>query len=186
MSKEVKNVHQKLLEARGIIRKTNLKKEGKNEYSNYEYFTPEQVSQLVSDACQETGLLTQYSLYHNDGTYTALLIVIDVDNPEDKISFETITAIPNLKATIVTQQIGGAMTYSERYLKKTAFDIQDNGLDPDSKDNRKKLNDAGFEKLIKAEDSIFLKNYKNYAYNNNQQKQVNARLDELEGVQNAV
>jgi hypothetical protein len=43
-----------------------------------------------------------------------------------------------IKATNATQQIGGAVTYTERYLSMVAFDIKDNNLDFDSQDNRPK------------------------------------------------
>jgi len=40
-----------------------------------------------------------------------------------------------LKATNIAQQLGGAMTYSKRYLLMNAYDISDNNLDFDSKNN---------------------------------------------------
>ena len=45
------------------------------------------------------------------------------------------SAIPDITATNAAQQLGGCMTYTERYLKMTAFGIVDNSLDPDTTEN---------------------------------------------------
>jgi hypothetical protein len=48
------------------------------------------------------------------------------------VKFSIATEIPEIKATNVAQQLGGAVTYSERYLLMIAYDIKDNNLDFDS------------------------------------------------------
>lgn len=130
-----KNLKQKMLEARKIISGTKMEKKGKNKYSNYDYFTPDQVNVLVADACQKTGILPVFSLKNGDYGMFGVLDILDSDS-DDSLQVVMHTAIPDIKATNVTQQVGGAVTYTERYLKMSAFGITDNSLDFDSQDNR--------------------------------------------------
>ena len=48
------------------------------------------------------------------------------------------SAIPEIKATNIAQQLGGCVTYTERYLKMSLFGITDNQLDFDTTENTKK------------------------------------------------
>ncbi len=134
MENQLKNlkVIAKLYEARQLIKKMDLKKAGKNEYSNYEYYTPEQVDKLVSDACEKTKLLPVFELLRGESGYQGILRVIDIESGE-YIEFTMPTDVPAIKATNTVQQLGGCVTYTERYLLMTAFSIKDNDLDPDSK-----------------------------------------------------
>lgn len=130
-------IFKKLNDSRKLIKQSNLKKEGHNDYSNYDYYTPEQVDKLVHDACDSIGILDIFHLKKNEFGYYGELILLNIENPEDKIMFTQSTDIPVIKATNVAQQIGGAVTYTKRYMLMTAFDIVDNNLDFDAsnKDN---------------------------------------------------
>lgn len=123
------NIYQKLAAARNTVAAMNLQKAGYNTYSNYDYFTPEQVAEAERIACDKHGLVTIYNL---PADMIATLDVIDTEQPESKITFRMLTSIPEITATNATQQLGGAVTYSKRYLTMTAFGITDNSLDPDS------------------------------------------------------
>ena len=133
--KEVNSVMKKLLEARGIIKKSKLKKKGRNRYSDYDYFTPDQVSQLVDKACQDVGLISIFSLERDEIGYYGRLTTLDVNTGH---SIESImrTEIPEIKATNATQKMGGAYTYTKRYMLMNEYDIADNSLDFDAQDNR--------------------------------------------------
>jgi len=121
----------KLQQARWTIRNTKLKKVGYNTYSKYYYFTPEQISILVSNACEDLNLFNKFDLTRTDLGLMAKLEIIDLDSGK-RTSFEIATEIPEIKATNVAQQLGGCVTYSERYLLQIAYDIKDNSLDLDS------------------------------------------------------
>ena len=56
----------KISNAKILIKNTKLEKLGLNKFSNYKYFTPEQVEKLVSDACENQGLLTKFDLKRNE------------------------------------------------------------------------------------------------------------------------
>jgi hypothetical protein len=130
--KQVDNIYQKLHEARKYIRTCGMKKKGHNEYSKFYYFTPDQVSQLVFQACENQGLIHLFNLIKEDDEHVGTLKIVDINNSESCLEFKMSTAIPSIKATNSTQQLGGAVTYTERYLLMTAFDIKDNNLDFDS------------------------------------------------------
>jgi hypothetical protein len=125
-------VFKKLQQAKEKIKKSDLKKEGRNEYSKYDYFTPEQVDKLVFEAAKEFNLFNSYQLKRTEFGLVAQLKVIDLDSGKSEI-FEIATEIPEIKATNIAQQLGGAVTYSKRYLLMSTYDIVDNNLDFDSR-----------------------------------------------------
>jgi hypothetical protein len=131
-------IYEKLNKAREEVRTGGYTKDGRNEYSKYDYFTPETVEKIVSEVCAKNKLLTvcnfladQYGLYQE-------LRLIDLEDTEEMV-FILRTAMGEMKATNATQQMGGTDTYSERYLKMKVFQIKDNNVDPDSKDNTVQL-----------------------------------------------
>ena len=128
---------QKIANAKKEIKENKLKKEGRNDFSKYDYFTPSQIESLVQQVCISNGLLTKFDLIRNDLGVYGLLTIFDIDT-DDKLEFQMATAIPEIKATNIAQQLGGCVTYTERYLKTSAFGITDNNLDFDSQDNRVK------------------------------------------------
>ena len=127
----------KLAAAKAEIKATKLKKEGKNTYSNYEYFTPSQIEFLVATACHNNNLLTSFDLIRNDLGVYGRLTIYDLESGE-KLTTEMASAIPEIKATNIAQQLGGCVTYTERYLKMSLFGITDNQLDFDTTENTKK------------------------------------------------
>jgi hypothetical protein len=130
------NILQKLSKAREVVRESDLDKKGTNTYSKYDYFTPEQVEQLVAKACRETNTIVLCNLKVDEYGYYQTLDFVDLEEPHSSIHFELRTEKGKIKATSATQQMGGTDTYSERYIKMKVFQIKDNNLDPDSQDNR--------------------------------------------------
>lgn len=133
----MKTVLSKLAEARQIIKQSKLKKSGYNDFSKYDYFTPEQVQELVNNASTQTGLITLFNLKRNELGISGYLDVIELETQE-KITFEMATDIPQIKATNIAQQLGGCVTYTERYLKMVAFGIVENEADLDNKTLKEK------------------------------------------------
>ena len=128
-------IYKKLAAARAFIKSMPIKKAGENTFSHYNYFTPEQISSLVFEAESQNGLIHTFTLIRDENGLHGHLNVIDIESNEH-IEFIQATAIPEIKATNVAQQIVGAVTYTLRYMLMTAFDIADNSLDFDAKDNR--------------------------------------------------
>jgi hypothetical protein len=117
--------------AKKQIKETKLEKKGHNTYSNYNYFLPEQIEQLVFDACEKQGLFTKFDLIRNEIGETGFLTIYHIESGQST-QFTLATAIPEIKATNIAQQLGGCLTYTERYLKQTAFGISENTLDFDA------------------------------------------------------
>lgn len=132
------SIYWKIAKAKDIISNSALKKEGKNTYSNYDYFTPEQVIALVQAASNEIWLLNLFSLKRNEFGVYGVLKIVDVENWES-VEVEGATAIPEIKATNAAQQIGGCYTYTNRYLLMLTYGIADNNLDFDTTENTKKV-----------------------------------------------
>jgi len=131
----MKELIKKIQAARDFIKKSNLKKAGKNDFSKYSYYTPEQINKLVYDAEKEAGLFHKFDLLRDENGLHGYLVIYDIETAET-FQFTQATAIPDIKATVSTQQLGGAVTYTNRYLLMTAYDIVDNNLDFDAHDNR--------------------------------------------------
>lgn len=145
----------KINQARQLIKKADLKKAGRNDYSKYDYYTPEQVNKLVNDSCQQVQLFNKFDLLRTDLGLVAELTIFDLEG-EESVKFNIATEIPEIKATNVAQQLGGAVTYSERYLLMIAYDIKDNNLDFDSQKPKEEkaekpwIDGKSFQKIVDA------------------------------------
>jgi len=124
-------VFEKINKAIDLIKKSDLKKGGYNDYSKYYYYTPEQIDKLVYDSCKEFNLFIKFDLIRNEYGIDGFVTVYDLDSDEN-VKYTMASAIPEIKATNVSQQLGGAMTYSKRYLLQNIFNIVDNNLDFDT------------------------------------------------------
>jgi len=136
----MKKIYEKLAKCKTEIKQTKLKKEGRNDYSGYDYFTPNQIEILVATACDNNKLITFFDLNRNEFGVYGVLSVVDLDTGE-KVQFTMATDVPVIKATNIAQQLGGCVTYTERYLKTSVFGIVDNSLDFDSNESKKKIDD---------------------------------------------
>ena len=145
----MKELLNKLAAAKAEIKATKLKKEGKNTFSNYEYFTPSQIEFLVATACGNNNLLTTFDLCRNELGVYGKLNLYDLETGE-MLSTEMASAIPEIKATNVAQQLGGCSTYTERYMKQSMFGITDNQLDFDTTENTKKQTETATKTQPKA------------------------------------
>ncbi|MDU2680155.1 ERF family protein [Clostridium sp.] len=126
MVEEIKiiNIYQKLQKSRVELQAKNLKKSGKNSYSNYEYFELGDFLPGVNEVCNNNGLAT---IFHFEKEI-ATLTIIDVDNPESIIKFETPIEMAAIKGSSTIQQIGGTQTYARRYLYMMAFEIAETDI----------------------------------------------------------
>jgi len=127
---------QKIAKAKSDIKESPVKKEGRNKFSNYDYFTPAQIEGLVNHVCKVNNILTKFDLIRDNLGVFGRLTIFDCDS-DDVITYDMATAIPEIKATNIAQQLGGCVTYTERYLKMSAFGITDSNLDFDNHDNKK-------------------------------------------------
>lgn len=144
-----KEILKKLREVRKHIKNSpHLKKDGNNDYGKYDYYTPELVEKIVTEAEIATGTITICNFKQDELGLYQEMIFADVENPENSITFTYRTKHGKITATNETQQMGGTDTYSERYIKMKVFNIKDNSLDPDGKGQ---LTDEEKEQIILLE-----------------------------------
>jgi len=154
-------IYEKLNKAREDVRTGGYTKDGRNEYSKYDYFTPETVEKIVSEVCEKNKLLTICNLKADEFGLYQELTLIDLeakDNELNNLVFTLRTIMGEMKATNATQQMGGTDTYSERYIKMKVFQIKDNNIDPDSKDNTVQIG----EKIVSKRSAYNAKNKSDY------------------------
>jgi len=114
-----RNIYEKMSAVK--TKMIGIKKSGANDYSKYKYFELGDILPVLTPALQEERLFmkTEFSATEQ----IAKLIVIDIDEPESQIDFETKFAECNLRGAHEIQNLGAAQTYTRRYLIITAFDI---------------------------------------------------------------
>jgi len=145
-------IYKKIEDAIDLIKNSPLKKQGRNTYSEYDYYTPEQVNKLVYDACKKVGLFVRFDLLRNEHGIEGLVTVFDSTDFKVSVEYKMASDVPSIKATNIAQQLGGAMTYTKRYMLMNIFDIVDNNLDFDTTTNTKKQSEPKEEKEDPKED----------------------------------
>lgn len=142
----MKNIINSLAKAKTKIATLKVSKDWENDYSHYQYFTPEQVNMLVQKVCDEFKLLTKFDLKRNEFWLFGTLTIYDTESWESLV-FEWASELPDIKATVSSQRYGWLMTYLERYLKMTAFWICDSSLDFDTTENTEKNQKEAWKKI---------------------------------------
>lgn len=154
MSKELLS---KLALARAFVKAKKLSKDGTNEYSKYNYFTPEFVESIVTEACNEVNIMCLFNLECDQFGYFGEVLTFDLETG-DSIRSVIRTEKPNITATNATQQMGGMNTYTKRYAFMSLFGIEDNTIDFDAQDNRPSTQKPKEEKP--ADDRPWLNKFK--------------------------
>ncbi len=134
---EIVSVYQKIQNCRDGIKASNLTKAGNNSYSNYDYYTPEQVDALVNGVCKTENLFHKFQLKRDENGIYGEMTIIDLETNSEAV-FVMATEMPVMTATNATQQMGVAITYTNRYMLMFVFDIVENSLDPDAQKPAKK------------------------------------------------
>lgn len=126
------NIFEKLQEARIKLHATELKKTGRNSFSNYSYFE-------LADFLPQTLRLFQESKLCGVVSYTsemATLTIYDMES-DAKIIITSPMGKAALKGCHDVQNIGAVETYQRRYLWITAMEIIENDqLDAGEKDKK--------------------------------------------------
>ena len=117
---KVKNVYQKLLDARLRFLANDPKKSGKNMHLAFKYFELDDIVPIATRIFDEIGLISLVSMNHD----TAVMQICNIENPEERISFTApIVMLPENKGTNAVQALGATITYFRRYLYMIALDI---------------------------------------------------------------
>lgn len=116
---QASNVFSKLLEARKRFLDAGIKKNGVNRYAEYKYFTLDDIIPVKQEIFRDLGLADVIS-FNSD---RAILIVYNVDNPEEKIEFDSQLAEDESMIKNPIQKVGAIQTYVRRYLYMLMLDI---------------------------------------------------------------
>lgn len=123
MAKSPTNIYEKIIKARALFLEANVKKTGENKFQKFNYFELEDIVPPIVKICNELKILPLIEFKPD----SAILKVIDVENPDDYIVF--CSPIPEVKGdnlNKVVQDIGKIQTYLRRYLYLQFMDIVEN------------------------------------------------------------
>ena len=102
------------------LQKKKLKKSGKNEFANFDYYELADILPSVNEACDRHDLITIFNATKENATLT--IMESNKENP-DSIKFEIPFSQPVIPGANEVQNLGGAITYLRRYLFINAFEI---------------------------------------------------------------
>lgn len=113
------NIYQKIAKVRVDLQNLNIKKTGNNKFANFDYFTLEDILPTINKLMKDNGLLSMFSM----GTINSSLVIVNVDDPNEMVTFECPNADADIKGCTPVQCLGGEITYLKRYLYLNAFEI---------------------------------------------------------------
>jgi len=113
-------VYAKLIKARNMLRKLELKKSGHNKFAGYQYFELGDFLPYVQSIFEHVGLCDIISFTEDVATMT----VYDVEDGSSVV-FTSPMGSAQLKGCHVVQNIGAVETYQRRYLYVSALAISE-------------------------------------------------------------
>ncbi len=148
MSDEVKklNIYQKLQRCRVEVQSGGLQKTGKG-YS-YQYFELGDFLPTINATCDKYGLSPIFKFEKTQASLT----IIDCDEPDKSIIFDTPIEIASIAKGSAIQQIGATQTYARRYLYMMAFEIAESDIVDKVEPDLEK--EEGFKKIGKVQISV--------------------------------
>ena len=187
------NIYEKMQKVKKLLSDSELKKTGENEYSKFEYYELADILPAIITFCEEYRLFTHVNFVKEYNTKTitteenqvqekvkvgesAILTIINIDKPEEKIEYSSDVKDLELKAANAIQNYGGIQTYSRRYLYMNAFDIVEAEMF-DKEMNKKKKQKIKKDSAIDTFINACSKKYKGLTETN--KKQIGEKLKSL-------
>lgn len=155
MEKNIINIDERILKIAFDLKNADLKKTGKNTYVGYEYYELADIQPTIIDLMLKYGVGARYEIAQDQ----AKLILINLDNPEDKAETVMPFTKSNLKNAQDMQNIGASITYVRRYLLLLAFSISE----PEQLDSVQGKYEYLKDKIKKALDYAVNNSYMSYA-----------------------
>ena len=113
------NVYEKLQAARIKLQSMDMKKSGHNKFANYHYFELGDFLPEINKLFSELNLCSIVTF----GKEMAELKIVNIDKPDESITFTSPMADALLKGCHPIQNLGAVETYSRRYLYVSALEI---------------------------------------------------------------
>lgn len=155
LEKNLPNIDERILKIAFDLKNADLKKTGKNTYVGYEYYELSDIQPTIIDLMLKYGVGARYEITQDQ----AKLILINLDNPEDKAETVMPFTKSNLKNAQDMQNIGASVTYVRRYLLLLAFSISE----PEQLDSVQGKYEYLKDKIKKALDYAVNNSYMSYA-----------------------
>lgn len=141
------NVYEKLNEARMRFQLAGVKKSGQNKFAGYTYYELADIVPTINGFAKDL----KFTCVINVSNEIASLDFIDLEKPEDKITFTCPMSSASLKGAMEVQNTGAVITYLKRYLYQNCFEITENDvLDATFKENGENENIENLIQKVRA------------------------------------
>lgn len=122
------NIYQKMQAVKCELQKTVEGKSGENKFNKFSYLQLTDFMPKLNELNKEYGLFTHFHIetsYNSDGVKMekAILKIIDMDNTNSGLSYESETDDATVKGATAIQNLGSKHTYMRRYMYVEAYDL---------------------------------------------------------------
>ena len=155
MTNSTMNLYQKVAKIKGEMSSMKFTKTGKNSFTKFNYFQLDDFEPTLEKLCSQYGIVT-YFMFALDA---ARMVVVDADDPTQKIEVDSPVDVSFGKTSTKMQDIGSMQTYARRYLFMSFFGITESdfldevaGMDtPKSEDDVEHVNPDKSEAVKKSD-----------------------------------
>lgn len=122
------NIYQKMQSVKCELQKSVDGKSGKNAFAKFSYLQLTDFLPKLNELNNQYGLFTHFHIdtsYNQDGVKIekAVLKIVDMDNVNSGLTYESETADAIVKGATAIQNLGSLHTYMRRYLYVEAYDL---------------------------------------------------------------
>lgn len=119
MTEAKKNIYQKLTEARAEFAKGGFSKNGRNDFSGYDYFRLDEILVRATEINAKIGICpVEYFTAES-----AILTLVNTEDKEDTLQFAVPMSTAKLKGCHEVQNLGAVISYLRRYLYQNAYAV---------------------------------------------------------------
>ena len=155
MTNSTMNLYQKVAKIKGEMSSMKFSKTGRNSFTKFNYFQLDDFEPTLEKLCSQYGVVT-YFMFALD---VARMVVVDADDPTQKIEVDSPVDVSFGKTSTKMQDIGSMQTYARRYLFMSFFGITESdfldevaGMDnPKSEDDVEHVNPDKSEAVKKSD-----------------------------------
>lgn len=141
-------VYGRIQKVRNELQKLELKKSGKNKFTGSVYFELGDFLPQLNELCDIYGIMPRFILEKEK----ALLIVFNVDKPDEKETWFIPSADSQVKGATAIQNLGAQITYLRRYLHMAAFEISEGDTeDAQTQEEIKQIDSDAVDEINDAE-----------------------------------
>lgn len=150
---KLETVYGRIQKVRNELQKLNLKKSGKNKFTQNVYYELGDFEPELNRLCDEQGVMPLFLLENK----LAKLWVINTDKSDEKVLFFIPVASSEVKGATAIQNLGAQITYLRRYLLMIAFEISESDTeDAQAKEDIKLLDQIHIDKINETKTLIDL------------------------------